>query len=99
MPLSYRDSIWYYNKGDTRASLAQRSKLTKLTSKVIHHSLRLQSLILFFLLSALEHLARKIFRFLKIIPIVIDKGFKITEMEKLLTLISLLVQDCSVNGK
>ena len=35
--LSYRDSVWFYNTGDTRAFLAQRSKPTtntKLTSKV-----------------------------------------------------------------
>ena len=35
--LSYRASVWFYNTGDTRAFLAQRSKPTtntKLTSKV-----------------------------------------------------------------
>ena len=46
--LSYRDSIWYCNTGNTRVSLAQRSKLTQLTSKLIDNSLRLQSLILFY---------------------------------------------------
>ena len=73
-PLSYRDSIWYYNTGDTRAFLVRRSKpTTKLTSKVTSNSFRawfFSSL----LLTALEHLERKIFRLLKIIPIVIGWG-------------------------
>ena len=51
------------------------------------------------LLTALEHLERKIFRLLQIIPIVIGKGLEKSENEELLTLISLLVQDCSVNDK
>ena len=38
-PLSYRKNIWYYNTGDSREFLAQRSKLTtKLTSKVTNKS-------------------------------------------------------------
>ena len=40
-PLSYRDSNSYYNIGDTRAFLAQRSKVaTKLTSKVTNDTFR-----------------------------------------------------------
>ena len=74
-PLSYIDSIWYYNIGETRVFLAQKSKLTQLASKLINSRLRLQSLI-FFLLAALEHLEREIFRLLQIIPIVIDKFLK-----------------------
>ena len=74
--LSSRDSIWYYNTGDIRVFLVQRSKLTtKLTSKVTNNSLRAW----FFwsiLLTALNHLKRKIFRFLQIIPIVIGRGIE-----------------------
>ena len=66
-PLSYRDSIWYYNTGDTRAFLAERSKLTtKLTSKVTNNSFRTW----FFssrLLNALGHLKRNMFWLLQII--------------------------------
>ena len=40
-PLSYRDSTCYYNTGDTRAFLAQRSKPTaKVASKVTNNSFR-----------------------------------------------------------
>ena len=40
-PLSYRDSIRYYNIGDTRVFLAQRSNpTTKLTLKVTNNSSR-----------------------------------------------------------
>ena len=73
-PLSYRDSTWYYNTGETRAFLAQRSKpTTKLTSKVTDNRFRTW----FFssmLLTVLEYLERKIFRLLQIIPIVIGRG-------------------------
>ena len=72
--LSYRDCVWYYNTGDTRAFLAQRSKpISNLTLKVTNNGFRAW----FFssiLLTALEHLERKIFRLLEIIPIVIDRG-------------------------
>ena len=98
-PLSYRDSILYYDTGNTRAFLAQRSKpTTKMTSKVTNNSFRAWFFSLM-LLTALKHLERKIFSLLQIIPIVIGRGLEKSEMEELPTLISLLAQDCSVNGK
>ena len=51
------------------------------------------------LLTALEHLERKIFKLLQIFTIVIDRGLEKSEIEELLTLVSLLVQDWSVNTK
>ena len=45
------------------------------------------------LLTALEHLERKILRFLQIISIAIGRGLEKSKMEELLNLISLLVQD------
>ena len=75
-PLSYRDSIWYYNAGDTRAFLAQRSNpATKLTSKATINSSGAW-FFLTMLLTALEHLERKIIRFLQITPIVIGRGLE-----------------------
>ena len=56
-PLRHRDSICYYNTGETRAFLAQRSKpTTKLKSKVTNNSFRacfFSSMVL----TALEYLA------------------------------------------
>ena len=76
-PLSYRERIWYYNTGDTRVFLAQRSKpTTKLTLKITNKSF---SAWLFssMLLTALgERLERKIFRLLEVIPIVIGRGLE-----------------------
>ena len=74
-PLSYWDSIWYYNIGDTRAFLVRRSKSTKLTSKVNHNSFRAWFFSLM-LLPALEHPERKTFRLLQIIPIVLGRGHR-----------------------
>ena len=71
---SNRDCVWYYNTGDTRALLAQTSKpISNLTLKVTNNGFRAW----FFtsvLLTALEHLERKIFRLLEIIPNIIDRG-------------------------
>ena len=51
------------------------------------------------LLIALEHLEKKIFTLLQIIPIVIGLiGLEKSE-EELLTIISFLIQDCYVNSK
>ena len=76
-PLSYRESIWYYNTDDTRAFLAQRSKpTTKLTSKVINKSLSTWLFSSMLLTVLLEHLERKIFRLRQIIPIVTGRGLE-----------------------
>ena len=72
-PLSYRNSIWYYNTGDIRAILAQRSyPITKSTSKVTNINLKAH-FFLSILLTALEYLEKKIFSLLQVIPIVIGR--------------------------
>ena len=73
-PLSYRDSIWYYNTGDdNRAFLAQRSKpITKLTWRVTNNIFKDWFFSSMFL-TALEHVERKIFMLFQIIPIVIGR--------------------------
>ena len=76
-PLSYRESIWYYSTDDTRAFLAQRSKpTTKLTSKVTNKRLSTWLFSSMLLTVLLEHLERKIFRLLQIIPIVTGRGLE-----------------------
>ena len=57
MPLSYRESIWYYNTSDTRAVVAQRSKPnTKLTLKVINKSFSAWLFSSMLLTALVEHL-------------------------------------------
>ena len=74
--LSYKDSTWYYNTGDTTAFLAQRSKpTTKLTSKVTNNSFRAWFFVSM-LCTALEHLEKEILRLLQIIPIVTGTGLE-----------------------